>query len=206
MERVILSTIDIETKVHLLANLAAFAPSGYPHFGPQGLQTYLDLTSTLIYSLPPNTLDPQQQQSTGQQQPDWDSDSDPEPEVNIVDSFKPKIVPPKLDETTIKRLQIFSSPRHINSLLEETRKETFRKIRPSLYSWFVALCSVLPNQKNKIIGEVVLYGGGGLVRELYRDLVRPSSLGKDQNSTALMGTHSNLDWVKNAHLYFRLIL
>lgn len=188
VDQIVQNVTDIEARIHLLANLAAFAPPRYTSFDPRAMQAYLDLTSALLYSLPPHALDPPQQQSIKQLQPNWDdSDSDREPEVSIVDSFRPKVVLPKLDNKTLARLQTFLKPEHLHSLLEGTRKETFRKIRPSLFSWFVALCNVWPARKDKILGVIVVYGGGGLVRELYRDLVRPSPLGKDRSHTALMG-------------------
>ncbi|KAK7694083.1 hypothetical protein QCA50_003659 [Cerrena zonata] len=194
VNHIVENVTDLESRIHLLANLTAFAPARYTTFDPRAMQTYLDLTSTLLYSLPPHALDPLRQ-TTGRQELDWeDSDSDREPEVNVVDSFKPKVVLPQLDSKTVSRLQTLASPHHLNSLLEGTRKESFRNIRPSLYSWIVALCHVYPAQKDKILGAIVVYGGGGLVRELYRDLVRPSSLGKDRNYAALMDPQFASSW------------
>jgi hypothetical protein len=42
-----------------------------------------------------------------------------------------------------------------------------------------------------VLSTLVVYTGGGLVRELYRGFVRTSPLGRDDNPSALMGmSHS----------------
>ncbi|CAL1705751.1 unnamed protein product [Somion occarium] len=194
-DRVIQNTQNIESRIHLLANLAAFAPPRYSTFSPETMEVYLNLISMILYSLPMHALEPPLQQSSKTQETStWDdeSDSDGEPQVTVVKSFQPKQVLPELDPKTRTRLQTIASPAHINSLLEATQRKS--KIRRSLYSWCVALSNIWPERRDKILGAIVVYGGGGLVRELYREYVRPSLLGKDLNHTALMDPSHASSW------------
>ncbi|KAG1853116.1 hypothetical protein F4604DRAFT_2044608 [Suillus subluteus] len=57
---------------------------------------------------------------------------------------------------------------------------------PNLVSCLVNLCTVWPTRNDKILSTLLLYGGGGLVHEIYRKYVRNSPLGKDENMSSLM--------------------
>ncbi|KAI0074242.1 HECT-domain-containing protein [Panus rudis PR-1116 ss-1] len=179
---------DIVSRVHIIANLTAFAPPRYDKLEPAALKSYLQLTTAIMNSLPVHALDPPAPKATSsawQGDPmDVDSDSDDEPQVNVVESFEPKVVLPDLDNKTRTRLRLLTESKHLNDLLNATHRQL--KLRLSLYAWFVALTNVWPGRREKILGAVIVYGGGGLVRELYREYVRPSPLGKDVNHTALI--------------------
>lgn len=185
--RVISNATTVEQKIHLLANLCAFAPPRYPTLSAESLAAYLNFTLSLMCLLPTHALEPPQRKAEAVAQPVWsdDSDSDHETQVAVVSSFAaPKVRLPELDTKTRNRLQTLPSATHINSLLEAVRKH--RSAQLSLFAWCVALSDVWPKQKDKIFGAVTVYGGGGLVRELYRAHVRPSPLGQDLDSTTLM--------------------
>ncbi|KAG1807345.1 uncharacterized protein BJ212DRAFT_1213533, partial [Suillus subaureus] len=66
------------------------------------------------------------------------------------------------------------SPSHLNALLKAAQHD--RGALPDLVSWHVNLCTVWPTRKDKILSTLLLYGGGGLVHEIYRDYVRNSPL------------------------------
>lgn len=187
--RVISNATTVEQKIHLLANLCAFAPPRYPTLSAESLSVYLDFTLCLMCSLPTHALEPPERKAEVLAQPVWsdDSDSEHETQVAVVSSFAaPKVRLPELDIKSRNRLQTLPSATHINSLLEAVRKH--RSAQLSLFAWCVALSDVWPKRKDKIFGAVTLYGGGGLVRELYRAHVRPSPLGQDVDSTTLMSS------------------
>lgn len=62
---------------------------------------------------------------------------------------------------------------------------------PGRGRFLVSLNIVWPATKDKVLSILTLYGGGGLVREICRDQVRVTPLGRDENMAALMGM-SNL--------------
>lgn len=177
---------SVEAKVHLLANMCAFTPPRYASLSAEALVAYLDLTLGLMSSLPVNALEPPQRGAqTVATQAAWtdDSDSEHETQVTVVDSFIPKVRLPDLDAKTRNRLQTLPSPTHLNSLLEAVHRH--RTVQPALFSWCVALSNVWPKSRDKVFGAITLYGGGGLVRELYRAHVRPSPLGQDTDLATL---------------------
>jgi len=122
----------------------------------------------------------------------WADDSDSEsqePQVTIVASFLQVQRPPQLDARTQKRLQTLPSPTHLNALLKAVQQH--RGALPDLVAWLVSLWTIWPTRRDKILSALLLYGGGGLVREIYRDYVRSSPLGKDENMSSLMGLSSH---------------
>lgn len=184
--RVITNATSLEDRIHLIANLCAFAPPRYSSLSADALKAYLRLTLSLMSSLPVHALEPPQRGAQTPAPNVWtdDSDSDQETQVTIVDKFTPKIRLPDLDTKTRSRLQTLPAPTHINSLLEAVHRH--RAAQSDLFAWCVALGNVWPKRRDKIFGAMTMYGGGGLVRELYRGHVRPSPLGQDTDAISLM--------------------
>ena len=188
VSRVIANISTLECKIHLLANLCAFAPPYYSSLSAEALTAYLDLSLGFMSTLPVHALEPPQRGDDMTVRATWsdDSDSEHETRVAVVDSFTPKVRLPELDTRTRNRLQTLVSPGHLNSLLQAVHRH--RSLQPTLFSWCVALGNVWPKRRDKIFGAMMLYGGGGLVRELYRSYVRPSSLGQDVDLSTLTST------------------
>lgn len=118
----------------------------------------------------------------------WADDSDyesQEPQVTVVASFSHVPRLPQLDARTQKRLQALPSPTHLNLLLKAAQQH--RGALPDLVAWFVSLWTIWPTRRDKMLSTLLLYGGGGLVREIWRDYVRSSPLGKEENMSSLMG-------------------
>lgn len=92
---------------------------------------------------------------------------------------------PELDARTLKRLRSLPTPAHLNTLL--TASQSHPSTRPNLVSFFLALNSVWPAHRDRVLSTVLVYTGGGLLRELYRGYVRGSPIGRDDNPGALMG-------------------
>ncbi|KAG1841093.1 hypothetical protein F4604DRAFT_359554 [Suillus subluteus] len=137
--------------------------------------------------LPVQALNPPSASDTRAPAMSWADDGDSEseqPQVTVVTSFAPTQRLPPLDARTQKRLQTLLSPSHLNALLKAAQHD--RGALPDLVSWLVNLCTVWPTRKDKILSTLLLYGGGGLVCEIYRVYVRNSPLGKDENMSSLM--------------------
>jgi ubiquitin-protein ligase E3 C len=161
------------------------------------LDTYLHLLTALMNALPINSLDPPLPGSSKSNQKQYikswaeeDSDSDTESShtiarVAIVDSFEPKPTLPQLDPRTQKRLTTIPDVKHLNALLTASHRHPQTQL--SLVSFFLSLGTIWPGRKERVLSTLVVYTGGGLVRELYRGFVRASPLGRDDNPGALMG-------------------
>ncbi|KAG1784544.1 HECT-domain-containing protein [Suillus plorans] len=183
----LVSTIPLQSHVHLIANLYAFTSPRYAILPLSSLKTYLQLMTASLSILPVHVLDPPSVSDARAPTMSWADDGDSEseqPQVTVVTSFAPTPRLPPLDARTQKRLQILPSPSHLNSLLKAAQHD--HGALPDLVSWLVNLCIVCPTRKSKILSTLLLYGGGGLVREIYRDYVRNSPLGKNENMSSLM--------------------
>jgi ubiquitin-protein ligase E3 C len=195
-----LSTPD--SKISIIANLIAFTPPRYPTLPAAALDTYLYLLTTLMNALPINSLDPPipGTKSNNPSSLSWaaaaaDDDSDSESEshtlarVSIVSSFIPKpSPPPALDPRTQKRLSAIPDVKHLNALLSASHRHPSTQL--SLVSFFLSLGTVWPARRERVLSTLVVYTGGGLVRELYRGFVRASPMGRDDNPGSLMGMPS----------------
>lgn len=183
----LVSTIPLQSHVHLIANLYAFTSPRYAILPLSSLKTYLQLMTASLSILPVHALDPPSPSDTRAPAMSWADDGDSEseqPQVVVVTSFAPTPRLPPLDARTQKRLQTLPSPSHLNALLKAAQHD--RGALPDLVLWLVNLYTVWPTRKDKILSTLLLYGGGGLVREIYRDYVRNSPLGKDENMSSLM--------------------
>lgn len=195
-DRVLSNMPTLESKVHLLANLCAFTPARYPFLSAPALNAFLQLSVALMSSIPVHGLEPYiSSRGTATDSTGWaedDSDSESVPHVVVVDSFDPPPVRPKVDDKTLSRLQTLFSPKHVNSLLTACYK--YRETQPNLFAWCVTLCHIWPTNKDKVLGAVVVFGRGGLVRELYRGFVRGTQLGQNITPSALMDSAHATQW------------
>jgi len=178
--------LTTESKIHLIANLLTFTSPRYPTISVASFDSYLQLLAALLYSLPPNSLDPPEAGSPKDDENSWlDSDSESESTSPMASSVHNQVLIP-LDPRTRKRLLNLPSGRHVNSLL--TTSQHHPTTQASLISFFVALQGNWPAQRVKVLIAVLVHSGGSLVRELYRNYVRSSPIGSDDGTVALMGT------------------
>ena len=175
------SVLGVEEKVHLLANMAAFAPPRYATLSSDSLINLLSLLAAVMRTLPVGALGPNLSTVAGKQVAESESDSDSEELTHI--SYRPR-----LDERTSKRLQTLSSPIHISSLIRATQNHTMSRI--AFCDFIFALCSAWPLRSDSVLSTIVVSTGGGFVRELYRGYVRSSPLGKDVSLATLLGMSS----------------
>ncbi|KAI0755393.1 HECT-domain-containing protein [Daedaleopsis nitida] len=171
----------IESKIHLLANLAAFMPPRYSTLPPSAFAHYLQLSALLMNALPTHALEPPEDKPDATKNwADDDSDDERETRVEVVSSFEPKHLLPQLDDRTRKRLLTLPSPEHMNTLLKATQSE---RLLPAIIAFCFALNTVWPARRDKVLGAMVVHNRGGLMRDLYRGYVRSSPLGRDGEIT-----------------------
>ncbi|KAI0820473.1 HECT-domain-containing protein [Trametes gibbosa] len=180
-------------KIHLLANLALLMPPRYSSLPPPAFATYLQLAALLMNALPANALEPREDKSAATIWADADdtSDDDIETQVSVVASFEPKQSLPQLDDKTRKRLQTLPSSDHIASLLRASRTQS---LRPHIISFCFALSTVWPTRRDKVLTTIMAYNKGGLVREIYREYVRPSPLGRDDSFSEITKPEYATHW------------
>lgn len=182
----IISVTSTSSQINIVANLLAFTSPRYTALPVSSLKAYLQLLSALFDVLPPHALEPPLPQDSQTPPTSWadDSESDSEHSANIIAS---RSALPLLDPRTRKRLQLLPSPTHINSLLNCAQQHL--ELLSDLVSMLLRLNLVWPSRKDKVLTTLLLYGGGGLVREIYREYVRTTPLGRDENLSSLMGMY-----------------
>lgn len=187
------SVLGVEEKVHLLANIAAFAPPRYATLPSASLIALLSLLAAVMRSLPIGALGPNLSTATGKQVAESESDSDSEEPIHISVSSVNRVSLPRLDERTAKRLQTLPSPTHISSLIRATQNHTMSRI--AFCDFLFALCSAWPLRSDSVLSTIVVSTSGGFVRELYRAYVRSSPLGKDVSLGTLLDTANADTWL-----------
>lgn len=193
-------------KIELIATLWTITASRFASTSAlptPALDTFLRLQAFLMNSLPVHALDPRDAKSRskkGVPSSEWHDDSDSDSEldgirVEAVASF-PEAPPapplPKVEPRTRKKLDAITSPKDLGALLTTSMRHP--QTLPSLVTFFFALTSVWPSQKDKVLSTVVVCTGGGLVRQLYREYVRTSPLGRDENSGIIMDPNYAQYW------------
>lgn len=195
--------------VNLIANLTAFVPPRYSTLPAPALAAYLKLMTALMNALPTSALDPPSTRSKAQtssaawaSNPNLNTDSDTSDDeghtrVAVVSSFAPAVSmnrPCPLDPRTRKRLATIPDLKHIHALLYASHRHSGTQL--DLVCFFLALTSVWPAIKEKVLSMLVAYGGGGgggsggLAREIWREHVRGSKLGKEEGQGGVMGSYT----------------
>ncbi|KZV60925.1 HECT-domain-containing protein [Peniophora sp. CONT] len=199
----LVSLLSLESRIHLLSNLLAFAPPRYAKLPGPALATLLRLYATLMHALPPRALDPPEMRAFGTSGPSssvWttydtdDSDDDSPITVTVVASTTapaPTLRLPTLESRTRRRLQTVAADSHIKTLLAASGH--FAAARPAFFDYLLALCTVWPARASGVLTGVMI-AGGGVFRELYRGYVRSSPLGRDEGLSVLMDPANAEHW------------
>jgi ubiquitin-protein ligase E3 C len=114
-----------------------------------------------------------------------DDDDEHSTRVKVVSKFSITQPPPQIDDKTLKRFQNVIAAPHLASIISATRSN--RTLFPHLVQYLFTLMTTWPSSREQILNIVLATTGGGLVREVYRELVRQSPLGKEENSERLLG-------------------
>ena len=209
----IVQSSNVEATIHLASIIYMFLSPQYKTLPSPALSTYLQLSVSLLNNFPANfTVGSSKSQETKTTKPKDDSDSNNESstQVRVVANFStafPPPPPPKIDDKTVKRFQNIIAAPHLTSIISSTRfKPT---LLPHLVQYLFTLMTTWPSSRDQILNIVLATTGGGLVRELYRELVRQSPLGKEENSDQLLGkfkSHFSQIASPSAHVQIRQTL
>lgn len=182
-------------------------PPRYQKLEANALSAYLRFLTLLLNATPISILNPPEKRAANSQQwnaaDDLDSDSDSESHggsksqrsisVSVVSSFDAPMSPPPPiptpDSRILKRLATLPTPAHIAALLSCKEIHT-TTVLSALIECLLALSTVWPG----VLGAV-LARGSGIVREVYREFVRGSVLGKDSDGAAtLLDPRNSSEW------------
>ncbi|TFK31976.1 HECT-domain-containing protein [Crucibulum laeve] len=196
----LVDSLSTEAKVHLAVNIHMFFSPHYQKYTGKPLATYLRLFSRLFGALPVSVFDRPEDRAAhaastwARDDEDSDNEDGPIARVSAVMDFnsRPQEPLPQLDAKTLQRAAKIPSTAHITSLLKVTQSSPVARI--ALISFLLALNNVWPSHKDRVLSTVLVLAGGGLVRELYREHVRRSPIGKDENSGALMDPANASSW------------
>lgn len=147
------------------------------------LTAYIGLLNHLLGRLPVGALDPQKKKASNTM--DWtpQSDSDderPQAALRKVEEL-PSVFPP--DPKTASRLATLIDSAHINSLLTTANKD------PASWLQFVELLIIIgakwPSKREGLLTTIVIGHGNVVFKQLWRESVRTSPLGKDETGQFL---------------------
>lgn len=183
------SDMDVQLKVHLLANLLAFTPPRYRRLPPEALVAYLVLLTKILDSIPIGTLHsdtPSAVPSLAQELSDSEGeDESPSFSMPALMSRSSR-QKPDLDTKTLKRLATLPSATHIVTLLNATQPTTSSgQARQAFTAFLLALTSAWPSSKDKVLAHLLMQGG--FVSGLYHGYVQKSVIGEDQSEGSLLG-------------------
>ena len=164
-----------------------------PHYkllSPVSFRTYLHLCVALFNSFPSSIIDPpnkdRKQKTAAFTVGGYDSDDSEVDQVTAISTFQPlstPISPTKIDDKTLKRLNTILSAQHLKSVIYTAIPD--RTVLPQLIHYLFAITVAWSSSRGQILDTVLASTNGGLVREIYREFVRSSPLGKTESSGVL---------------------
>ena len=184
----IVQSCNQESRIHLASTIFLFLSPQYKALPPPALSTYLQLSIILFNEFPTNFISASSRATKTTKRIDShqsDSDDGLSTRVKVVAKFS--TAPPLLqvDDKTMKRFQNVIAAPHLTSIISATRYNP--ALFPHLLQYIFTLMTTWPSSREQILNVVLATTGGGLVREVYRELVRGSPLGKEEKSERLLG-------------------
>jgi ubiquitin-protein ligase E3 C len=178
---------NLESRIHLASTIFLFLSPQYKALPPPALSTYLRLSISLFNEFPTNFASASSKAKMRKRTDSYQSDSDegPSTRVKVVSKFSTAAPPPQIDDKTMKRFQNVIAAPHLTSIISATRSNA--ALFPHLIQYLFTLMTTWPSSREQMLNIVLATTGGGLVREVYRELVRKSPLGKEENSERLLG-------------------
>jgi len=185
---ILASIPDDSTAINLLANLIAFYPSRYPALNKQPFETYLELISNIFSRLPVGCLEPK---SAAKREDKWAGDSDSDDDHRDAPNA-PGIPLPLLDPKSAVRLRNLHSAPHLQALM--TASSRLPSLWESVIKYLVNLCAVWPSKRDSILTTVSVNNGAMVIKQLWRETVRSTPLGKSDNPRDLANRTYASDW------------
>ncbi|KIM29078.1 hypothetical protein M408DRAFT_329093 [Serendipita vermifera MAFF 305830] len=178
--------------LHLLANLFTFMPIRYSAMTSPALIAYIELLNKLIGRLPVGAFELQKKKTSDTM--DWapQSDSDDERPNTLPKKVEeiPSVSPP--DTQTAKKLRTLVSSAHTNALLTTANKN------PTSWVRFVELVVLIgakwPKEREGLLTTIVVSHGNVVLKQLWRDSVRVSQLGRENEQISRDVNDFRNDW------------
>ena len=184
----IIESSNLESRIHLASTIFLFLSPQYKALPPPALSTYLRLSISLFNEFPTDFVSASSRAAKKTKRVDnYQSDSDDvsSTRVKVVANFSTPPPVPQVDDKTVKRFQNVIAAPHLTSIISATRSKP--SLFPHLVHYLFTLMTTWPSSREQILNIVLATTGGGLVREVYRELVRQSPLGKEEKSERLLG-------------------
>ena len=184
----IVQSSSLESRIHLASTIFLFLSPQYKTLPPPALSTYLRLSMALFNEFPTNFVSASSRATKTTKRIDsYQSDSDDASSTRVKAVAKFSTAPPlpQVDDKTTKRFQNVIAAPHLASIISATRSNA--ALFPQLVQYLFTLMTTWPSSREQILNIVLATTGGGLVREVYRELVRQSPLGKEEKSERLLG-------------------
>ena len=185
LESILASLPNDTTAINHLANLIAFYPSRYPVLNQPPFEAYLELINNILSRLPVGCLEPKLASKQGGE---WVGDSDSDDDHRITHHAP---LPP-LDPKTAVRVRTLHSPPHLQALM--TASARFPSLWKSVIKYLVNLCTVWPSKRESILTTLSVNSGTMVIKQLWRETVRSSPLGKSDNPHDLTSSTYASDW------------
>lgn len=178
-----------------------FVPPRYTSLSPQALDAYLKITRLIMLQIPASAFDapisgstPNLRQNAWAQDDDDSDDDDSRPIAGPSNQpAAPKKLPFQLDARVRTRLQTFGTTKHASTLLAASNRHPSTRLE--LYGYFLALYTVWPACRSDVLASVLVNSSNGLLRELYRNYVRSSPVGKDGAANTLINPAHATAWL-----------
>ncbi|KDR68241.1 hypothetical protein GALMADRAFT_146481 [Galerina marginata CBS 339.88] len=214
--KVISDYITARSSTDLAANIFMFVSPHYERLSSEAFASYLQLSATLIskfadYSLNP----PSTSESSSEAQPEvnsvsHDSDfSDGYTEYEDSELEEENWFPRAPLETTnesVYWIEQVASPEHITKLINLTQSQAI--VLPHLAAYLFYVSTTWLSSEQEIHDIVLANSSGWLVGDLYREVVRRSPLGQEEDSTNIYELASAVHWppiILLAELYSQLL-
>ncbi|KDR70650.1 hypothetical protein GALMADRAFT_879854 [Galerina marginata CBS 339.88] len=190
--------------VNLVANIFAFVSMRYQILSTPAIASYLQLSVKLfnrfnVYPLcSSSSLYPSRESESQTNSVDNDSDfSDGHKDDDIerllsrdrrvYDRF-----PMKINDETMKWIKKIATPQHITNLINVTQSQAI--LLPHLVEYLFTVTATWPSSQQEIQDIVLASPCGNLVGDLYREIVRHSPLGQEEDAMNVYDPKTAVYW------------
>jgi ubiquitin-protein ligase E3 C len=184
-----LNLLPTDLQVNLLANVVAVVTPRYSLLPRSSLKVYMDLIQRLITGIPSALIGTQ----TNQQWHGAYSDDDSEGGFPVVSG--PAVdtsLDVQIDSRTLSRINSLRNRNNLQALLAAAGHSS--DMSSSVVTFCLSLCELWPSERDLTLGLCIGCLGTAFLREIYREHVRTSPLGK-REGVIPNGTNNRLNTI-----------
>ncbi|KDR68246.1 hypothetical protein GALMADRAFT_146484 [Galerina marginata CBS 339.88] len=193
-------SISRKASPDLVANLFLFVSPHYKGLSTAAFASYLELSTALINSYngyawySSSQSETSSEAGSGTNPVDYDSDfSDGHSDYVDLELSKDGFPDPfEVTHQTLEWLEEIPATQHITNLINLTQLQA--SLLPHLVAYLFTVTATWPSYQQEIRHIVLANSRGGLVRDLYRELVWRSPLGQEENSMNVYSSALALHW------------